>query len=72
MITHDANGGHSDLWDYIDGLSEQISDLTRTVQSLGARVGSLEAQAPGDDAEAEEQGRRYMQARRAPYLGGAS
>jgi hypothetical protein len=69
--THDAGGGHSDIWDYIDGLSAQISDLTRTVQALGARVGSLEAQAPGGDADAEEQGRRYMQARRAPYLDGA-
>ena len=46
MNTHDANGGHSDIWDYIAELSAQISDLTRTVQSLGARVKSLEADTP--------------------------
>jgi hypothetical protein len=36
MITHDANGGHSDLYDRIDILAEQIAALEKRVDSLEA------------------------------------
>jgi hypothetical protein len=39
VITHDAAGGHSDIWDYIDSLGAQIA-------ALEDRVKSLEAQTP--------------------------
>jgi hypothetical protein len=34
--THDANGGHSDIWDYIAELSAQITELETRVKSLEA------------------------------------
>ena len=36
MNTHDADGGHSDIWDYIAELSAQITELETRVKSLEA------------------------------------
>ena len=41
MQTHDANGGHSDLWDYIDGNAERTGDLEERVSKLEARIAEL-------------------------------
>ena len=41
MQIHDANGGHGDLWDYIDGNSERTGDLEERVSKLEALVAEL-------------------------------
>lgn len=42
MITHDSDGGHSDLWDYIDGNSERTGDLEERVSKLESLVAELQ------------------------------
>jgi len=52
-------------------LGEAVTRLTAEHGALRARVAELKSGAD-EGADAEEQGRGYMQDRRAPYLGGAS
>ena len=42
MITHDSNGGHSDLWDYIEGNASRVGEAEERIAKLEARVAVLE------------------------------
>ena len=57
MITHDANGGHSDLWGYIEGLRE---DLGRAEDRIHALEHPLRT--PSSSAAHYEAAERLMEA----------
>jgi hypothetical protein len=39
---HDSSGGHSDLWDYIDGNASRLSEAEERIAKLEARIRELE------------------------------
>lgn len=41
MQTHDASGGHSDLWDYIDGNASRVGEAEERISKLEALVAEL-------------------------------
>jgi len=46
MITHDADGGHSEIWDYIQGHGAELADLLDKFIKLEERVARLEKSTP--------------------------
>jgi hypothetical protein len=51
MNTHDSNGGHSDLWDYIGGLREDLGRAEERIHELETRLHDHEYAVPHAESQ---------------------
>jgi hypothetical protein len=51
VITHDSNGGHSDIWNYIDGLREDLGRAEERISQLEDTVREHQMAVPHPESQ---------------------